>query len=113
MRKKNYKGKCEKRKLSKCQEVCRTYDEIQYAYADLLEQNAEVKQFKCNVLLSGVEDDAYTSDFVCVKTDDDLMVRECVKRQLVARPMTAKLLDVSRTYWLRRGVVDWGIVVDE
>lgn len=41
------------------------------------------------------------------------MVRECVKRKLVARPMTAKLLDVSRIYWLRRGVVDWGIVVDE
>ena len=32
MRKKNYKGRCEKRKLDKCQGVCKTYDDIQYAY---------------------------------------------------------------------------------
>ncbi len=36
MRKKNFKGRCEKRVLGKCVEVCRTYDAIQYAYADLL-----------------------------------------------------------------------------
>jgi len=31
MRKKGYKGRCEKRVLSKCQDVCRTYDDIQRA----------------------------------------------------------------------------------
>lgn len=36
MRKKNYKGRCEKRKLSKCEGVCKTYDVIQYAYADTM-----------------------------------------------------------------------------
>ena len=32
MRKKNFKGRCEKRVLPKCAEVCRTYDPIQYVY---------------------------------------------------------------------------------
>ena len=31
MRKKNFKGRCEKRKIGKCAEICRTYDTIQYA----------------------------------------------------------------------------------
>ena len=106
MRKKNYKGRCEKRKLSKCTDVVRAYDEIQFAYADLLERNKAVKSYQCNVLLEGVEEDAYTSDFVCKKTDGELMVRECVRRNLISKPMTARLLDVSRSYWLGRGVTD-------
>ena len=42
MRKKNFKGRCEKRVLGKCAEVCRTYDPVQYAYADLLQASDEV-----------------------------------------------------------------------
>ncbi len=41
------------------------------------------------------------------------MVRECVFRKHLTKPMTAKLLDESRNYWRRRGVTDWGIVVDK
>ena len=37
VRKKNFKGRCEKRVIAKCNEVCRTYDAIQYAYADILQ----------------------------------------------------------------------------
>ena len=111
MRRKNYKGRCEKRKLSKCQEVVKTYDEIQYAYADLLEKNSSIVSYQCNVLLDDTEE--YTSDFVCVKTDGELMVRECVKREHIKKPMTVKLLDISRNYWTRRGIEDWGIVTDE
>ena len=37
MRKKGYKGRTEKRILSKCNDVCRTYDAIQFAYEDLLD----------------------------------------------------------------------------
>lgn len=33
MRKKNYKGRCQKRTLSKSKEVCRFYDAIQSKYA--------------------------------------------------------------------------------
>ena len=113
MRKKNYKGRCEKRVLSKCKEVCRTYDDIQSAYAALLQKSDSITEIRCNVLLNSLEAGEYTSDFVCVKTDGDMMVRECVNRKYLTKPMTVKLLDASRNYWLRHGVTDWGIVTNE
>lgn len=110
MRKKNYKGRCEKRSISKCTEICRTYDALQSAYADVLQENREIVEIRCNVPLDDLE---YTSDFVCVKTGGDLLVRECVNRKFLMKPLTVKLLDESRQYWLRRGVTDWGLVVNE
>lgn len=112
MRKKGFKGRCEKRMLSKCKEVCRTYDAIQYAYADQLQEDSKIQEIRCNVLLDGLKEGEYTSDFVCVKLDGDLMVRECVYRKHLMKPLTVKLLDASREYWLRRGVKDWGLVID-
>ena len=96
MRKKNYKGaKVSKRVVAKCEGVCRTYDAIQYAYANLLSEAEEVKLFQVNVLLQGLEEGAYTSDFVITKSDGNLMVRECVSRKHLTKPMTTKLLDAS------------------
>lgn len=112
MKKKGYKGRCEKKILSKCQDVCRTYDAIQSNYAKLLQDNNEIKEIRCNVLIKGLTEGEYTSDFVCVKTDGLLMVRECVFRKFLTKPMTVKLLDASREYWKRQGVTDWGIVID-
>lgn len=113
MRKKGYKGRCEKRLLNKSKDICRLYDNIQTVYANLLQENENIKEIRCNVLLEGLTEGDYTSDFVCVKTDDVLMVRECVFRKLLLKPMTIKLLDASREYWLNHGVSDWGLVVDE
>ncbi len=110
MLKKNHKGRCTKRSLSKCKEVCRTYSDIQYAYADVLQVNNDIIEIKCNVLL---DNEDYTTDFVCIKVNGDLMVRECVRRNLLTKPLTVKLLDISKNYWSRRGVSDWGIVVNE
>ena len=93
MRKKGYKGRCEKKDLSKCQEVCRTYDAIQSNYADILQNDNDIQEIRCNVLLDGLSEGTYTSDFVCVKADGDLMVRECVFRKFLTKPMTVKLLD--------------------
>ncbi len=104
---------CEKRTLAKCRGVCKTFDAIQYAYADILQSDSTIKEFSCNVVLDGLSEGEYTSDFVCVKSDGDLMVRECVQRKLIAKPMTVKLLDYSHEYWLKRGVSDWGLVIDE
>ena len=112
MRKKGYKGRCEKRTLDKCDGICRTYDAIQTAYADVLQACDKVKEIRCNVLLEGFPEGEYTTDFVCVKTDGNLMVRECVFRKLLMKPMTIRLLDASREYWLRHGVADWGLVID-
>ena len=113
MRKKNFKGRCEKRTISKCEEVCRTFDPIQYAYADILQASEDIKEIRCNFPLDGLPDGEYTSDFVCTKTNGDVLVRECVERRFLTKPLTVKLLDASRLYWLRRGVIDWGLVVNE
>lgn len=112
MRKKNFKGRCEKRTLGKCGEVCRTYDAIQSAFADVLQDSEDVKEIRCNVPMEGLPIGEYTTDFVCMKSNNDLMARECVSRKLLAKPLTAKLLDASRNYWLRKGVTDWGLVID-
>ena len=114
MRKKNYRGvRCIKRELGKCEGICRSFDKLQTAFADLLQADESVVSFRCNVLLEGVADDLYTSDFVAVKDDGSLMVRECVFRKNLMRPTMARLLDISRNYWMDCGVTDWGIVVEK
>lgn len=111
MKKKGYKWRCEKRSLPKCQGVCKTYDAIQYAYADILQSDSTIQEFRFNVILNGLSEGEYTTDFVCIKVSGELMVKECVFRKYLTKPMTVKLLDVSREYWLKRGA-DWGIVTD-
>lgn len=113
MKKQNFKGKCEKKQLSKCVGVCRTYSDIQSIYAEKLQQNEEIKEFQCNVLMEGLDIGEYTSDFVCKRTNGDMMVRECINRDFLLKPMTVKLLDASREFWLRRGITDWGLVINE
>ena len=113
MRRKNIKDRCEKRKLPRFKEVCKTYDSIQFAYATLLSECEDLKEICCNVYLEGLQEGNYTTDFVCIKQDGELMVRECVFRKQLLKPMTVKLLDASREYWLKRGVRDWGIVIEK
>lgn len=62
MRKKNFKGRCEKRVIDKCEGVCRTYDAIQSACAELLQADEGIEKIQCNVLLDGLEMGEYTSD---------------------------------------------------
>lgn len=113
MRKKNYKGRVDKRNLTKCEGVCRTYGKLQYIYATELSNSKDVKSFMVNVYLEGLELGEYTSDFVITKQDGRLMVKECVERNKLERPLTCKLLDASRNYWLNHGVSDWGIVIEK
>lgn len=112
MRRKNYKGRCEKQTLAKFTSICKTYDPIQTAYARILSQNNDIAEIRCNVLLDGEECQDYMTDFVCVKEDGNMMVRECCHRKYLSKPQTVKLLDLSYQYWLRHGVKDWRIVVD-
>ena len=115
MRNSNNKPRCEKLSLSKCPGVCRTYSDIQLAYAQQLQADENIVEFRCNVPLEDFEltDGAYTTDFVCTKSNQELKVRECVHRNHLTKPMTIKLLDISKEYWLRRGVTDWGLVINE
>ena len=62
---------------------------------------------------SSLSNGEFTTDFLCTKTNGDLMVRECVFRKKLSLPRTCKLLDASRKYWARRGITDWAIVVEE
>ena len=114
MRPTNFKGgRCVKKKLKKCEEITRTFDKIQTSYAEILDKDDNIESFQCNVTLDGLEAGDYTSDFVCTKTNGDIIVRECVFRKKLALPRTCKLLDLSREFWLRRGVTDWAIVVEQ
>lgn len=73
MRKKNYKGRCEKLSVSKSKDVCRMYSELQKKYLYKLQDNEHIQEIRCNVLMEGLEGD-YTSDFVCVtNTSDEIM----------------------------------------
>jgi hypothetical protein len=112
MVKKGYKGRCEKRTLPKCKEVCRSYNPIQYALGDMLSKDKDIVEIRCNVMLDSLKEGEYSSDFVCKKKNGDLLVRECVSRKHLSKPMTIKLLEASRQYWLRHGVVDWGIAIE-
>lgn len=110
MRKKNYRGKrCEKRKLEKCKGVFKSYDAIQSVYADLLVKRADIIEIRCNV---AIEDTEYMTDLVAVKDNGELLVRECINRKYLTKPLTVQLLDISRSFWLQEGVTDWGLVVD-
>ena len=111
MRKKNYKGRCEKRTVQKCEGICKTYDRLQSRMVDILSEDSSVKNIRCNVLMDGID---YTSDIVCVMEDDSIVIYECCYRKLLNRPTNAKLLQQSREYWLKHGVKeeDWRLVVD-
>lgn len=113
MVKKNYKGRCIKLSLTKSKDVLKLYSKIQERCAVLFQEDEEVTEIRCNVPLDGLNVGDYTSDFVCGKKNKDILVRECVRRCHLTKPMTVKLLDASRNYWLRHGVMDWGIVIDE
>ena len=113
MQKKGYKGRCERRQFTKCEGVCRTYSRLQSAYAALLEDNDEITEFKCNLLLDGLDEGEYTTDFVIKTTNGTYRVRECVERKRLAKPATTKLLEASKQYWYRHGVDDWGLVTEK
>lgn len=91
MRKKNFKGRCEKQSLDKFVTICKTYEPIQSAYANILVENKDVSEVRCNVVLDG-ECAEYMTDFVCTKINGDLMVRECISRKLLSRPQMAARL---------------------
>lgn len=103
-----------KKKLSKCQTVFNAFNEIQYAYGTELDNNPDIVDIRCNVKLSGCsEGEHYTTDFYCIKTNGEVMIRECLDKNKLLKPMTANLLDISRNYWLSKGITDWGIVLGE
>ena len=40
-------------------------------------------------------------------------VVECIEKEKLLKPLTCKMLDCSRNYWLSKGVNDWRLVIGE
>ena len=112
MRRTDYKGKRITRKLEKSAALFEAFDDIQNALGTILDEDPSIVEIQCNVPLEDTSIGNYTSDFVCIKQDGSLMVRECVYRKVLLRPKTVTLLDFSQRYWFQRGVTDWMVVIN-
>ena len=71
MRKKNYKGRCEKQSLEKFTTICKTYDPIQTAYANILVKNKDISEVRCNVILDGECSEYPFDDPVAIVCNED------------------------------------------
>ena len=102
-----------KRSLLKCKNILYAYSELQLRYAELLSKRNDILEFRANVKLDQFPlGKTYTTDFVITTTEGRTQIRECVYKDKLLKPMTIKLLDASRAYWLSKGINDWGIVID-
>ena len=113
MRNSKTHSKTLKKKLSKCKTIFHAYNELQYKYVNILDEREDVLEFKCNVKINCSLGLDYTTDFYIIKTDGSIVIRECVYRDKLNKPLTAKMLDASRNYWLAAGFKNWGIVINE
>ena len=114
MRNKNTHSVTIKKKLNKCKLIFYAYNDLQLKYGEYLDSNDDIAEIKCNVSIDECElGDTYTTDFYCVKTNGDIVVRECVYKEKLLKPQVIKMLDASRNYWLSKGINDWGIVLNE
>lgn len=113
MRNSKTRSKTMKCKLEKCKSTFYAYNDIQYMFGKVVDTWSNIIEIKANVKLDDfILGDSYTTDFVCIKDDGELMVRECVFISKINKPMVMKMLDASREYWLSKGVEDWGIIVN-
>lgn len=113
MRNSNTRARCNKKQLSKAKGVVRTYNDLQDKFADILQTDDNIKEFICNYPLTDfpITEGKYTTDFYCTTIEGEVIVYECCFRKHLTKPLTAKLLDESRNYWLKRGI-DWRLVID-
>ena len=68
-----------KKKLNKCKGTFYAYNDIQFRYGDVLDKREDILEIRCNVKFEGCElGDNYTTDFYCIKDNNEVMIRECV-----------------------------------
>ena len=79
MRPLKIKDRCTKKKLKKCEEVARTYDKIQTAYADVLDKDKNIEVIKCNVLLENLEGMFYDSYKDKTKEEKISLIKRLIK----------------------------------
>ena len=49
MRKRDFRGRCEKRTLPKYEGICKTFSDIQARYAEILSEREDIESFRTNV----------------------------------------------------------------
>ena len=97
-----------KKRLSKCSGIFYAYSPLQLKYGELLSKRDDVVEFKANVKLDNFPlGDSYTTDFVITLANGQTVIRECSYKDRLLKPLTIKLLDASREYWLAKGF-KWG-----
>lgn len=106
MRKKNYKGRCAKRYVAKCTDVCRTYDPLQTAYADVLAANPDIEEFRCNVYLDGLTDEDLYTQLNKELLEDDLIVPERKRIMYERFTMIAPILSFVDDSYTRSHVIN-------
>ena len=65
MRKKNFKGRCEKITVTKSKSICKTYDDLQRSYLEKLEANSDIQEIRMNIVLDSLPD--YTLNIIRCK----------------------------------------------
>ncbi len=103
----------------KCEGECVVYTrseilgKLQEAVVRMLDIDPNIRSFQCHVLLEGLACGKYTSDIVYTTVDGETGVMECFSTTQLKKRESAVLMDESRNYWLRRGVTDWTLVIND
>lgn len=96
-------------------------------YADALESDNEVKNYKCNVELDQTKyihvqaigirksyfSTIWTTDFLIEYIDGKTAVREIVVPSTLLSKAILEKLEFSRRYWEQQGINDWKVVLLE
>lgn len=61
---KKYKGKCVKKRISKCKDIIKCFDDIMLAYVDKIERDENISEILCNVPLEDFDLSAFSSAII-------------------------------------------------
>lgn len=95
-------------------------------FCDTLEKDDQVKSYQTNVELVNWQEKCsivglrtsyvntqWSSDFLIIKADDSVMVRELMSLEDLKKKSEIEKLEISRRYWKVAHVSDWGIILVE
>ena len=85
--------------------VCKLYSSLQRKLAERFENDDSVETFEVNVKVDELPiDGTFTTDLLVKFKDGSLKAYECILRKHLTKPMSMKLLSLSRAHWIKKGV---------